>query len=118
MNEKNIVERTFKFSVRIVKLCDYLAKNGGSGYQLSKQLIRSGTSIGANVCEAQSAESKADFIHKMSIAQKEARETNYWLKLLIATQENIEQRLLPLLNESNELTAIITKIIVSTKKNN
>ncbi len=74
--------------------------------------------ISANVCEAQSAESKADFIHKMSIAQKESRETNYWLKLLIATQEKLEQRLLPLLNESNELTAIITKIIVSTKKNN
>ena len=59
MNEKNIVDRTFKFSIRIVKLCDYLAKKGGSGYQLSKQLIRSGTSVGANVCEAQSAESKA-----------------------------------------------------------
>ena len=117
MKNKDIVERTFNFSVRVVNLCDYLAKNGGTGYQLSKQLIRSGTSIGANVSEAQSAESTADFIHKMTIAQKEARETNYWLKLLIATQKNLEQRLLPLLNESNELIAIITSIIVKTKKN-
>ena len=53
----------------------------------------------------------------MSIAQKESRETNYWLKLLIATEEDLQQRLLPLLNESNELIAIITSIIVNTKKN-
>lgn len=116
MANKDIEKRTFNFSVRIVKLCSFLAQKGGTGYQLSKQLIRSGTSIGANIQEAQSGQSKADFIHKMSIAQKESRETNYWLKLLIATDKNLEQRLLPLLNESNELIAIITSIIVNTKK--
>ena len=113
---KNIEERTFNFSVRIVKLCAFLGQKGGTSYQLSKQLIRSGTSIGANIQEAQSGQSKADFIHKMSIAQKESRETNYWLKLLIATEEDLHTRLLPLLEESNELIAIITSIIINTKK--
>ena len=63
-----------------------MRENGGTGYDLSKQLIRSGTSIGANIEEAQDAESTADFIHKMNISLKEARETNYWLKILIATE--------------------------------
>jgi four helix bundle protein len=85
---------------------------------LSKQLIRSGTSIGANVEEAQNAESKPDFIHKMTISRSEARETNYWLKILIATEKNLEQRLLSLLNESNELISIIHAIIKNTKAKN
>ena len=117
MARLEIEERTFKFSIRIVKLCKFLREKGGTGYDLSKQLIRSGTSIGANVQEAQDAESKADFIHKLKIAIKEARETNYWLRLLVATEENIEQRLLPLLNESNELIAILVAITKSAKNN-
>ncbi|MEY3401874.1 MAG: four helix bundle protein [Anabaena sp. CRKS33] len=118
MIKKDIQERTLNFSIRIVKLCKFLRENGGTGYDLSKQLIRSGTSIGANVEEAQNAESKADFIHKMSISLKEARETNYWLKILIATENNLESRLLPLLNESNELICIIHAIIKNTKSQN
>ncbi|WP_293030805.1 MULTISPECIES: four helix bundle protein [unclassified Moorena] len=89
MRKKDIQERTLNFSVRIVNLCKFLRQNGGTGYDLSKQLIRCGTSIGANVEEAQNAESKRDFIHKMSISLKEARETNYWLKILIATEKNL-----------------------------
>ncbi|NES17947.1 MAG: four helix bundle protein [Symploca sp. SIO3E6] len=108
-------ERTLNFSIRIVNLCKFLRENGGTGYDISKQLIRSGTSIGANVEEAQNAESKPDFIHKMTIALKEARETNYWLKILIATEKQLEARLLPILNESNELIAIIHAIIKNTK---
>lgn len=68
--------------------------------------------------ESEYAESKADFIHKMSVSLKEARETNYWLKILIATEKQLEQRLLPLLNESNELIAIIHAIIKNSKTNN
>ncbi|EGJ31583.1 MULTISPECIES: four helix bundle protein [Moorena] len=118
MTKKDIQERTLKFSVRIVNLCKFMRQNGGTGYDLSKQLIRSGTSIGANVEEAQNAESKRDFIHKMSISLKEARETNYWLKILIATEKNLEPRLLSLLNESNELISIIHAIIKNTKAQN
>jgi len=115
MPKKDLQERTLKFSIRIVNLCKFLRENGGTGYDISKQLIRSGTSIGANVEEAQNAESKPDFIHKMSISLKEARETNYWLKILIATEKQLEPRLLPLLNESNELISIIHAIIKNTK---
>ncbi|NEO91479.1 MAG: four helix bundle protein [Moorea sp. SIO3G5] len=118
MTKKDIQERTLNFSVRIVNLCKFLRQNGGTGYDLSKQLIRCGTSIGANVEEAQNAESKRDFIHKMSISLKEARETNYWLKILIATEKKLEPRLLSLLNESNELISIIYAIIKNTKTNN
>ncbi|TAE60113.1 MAG: four helix bundle protein [Nostocales cyanobacterium] len=118
MANKDIQERTLTFSIRIVNLCKFLRENGGTGYDLSKQLIRSGTSIGSNIEEAQNAESKADFIHKMSISLKEARETNYWLKILIATEKQLEQRLLPLLNESNELISIIHAIIKNSKTNN
>jgi four helix bundle protein len=117
MAKTDIQERTFKFSIRIIKLCKFLREKGGTGYDLSKQLIRSGTSIGANVEESQEAEIKADFIHKLKIALKEARETKYWLKLLIATEEKLENRLLPLLNESNELIAILVTIIKNTKIN-
>jgi len=77
MANKDIQERTLNFRIRIVNLCKFLRENGGTGYDLSKQLIRSGTSIGANIEEAQNAESKPDFIHKMSISLKETRETNY-----------------------------------------
>ncbi len=113
----NIQERTFNFSIIIVSLCDYLAKQRDTSYQISKQLVRSGTSIGANVSEAQSPESTADFIHKMNIALKEARETYYWLRLLIATKKDLESRLLPLLNECNEIIAILVTIIKNSKNN-
>ena len=118
MAKKDIQKRTLNFSIRIVNLCKFLREKGGTGYDLSKQLIRSGTSIGANIEEAQNAESKPDFIHKMSISLKEARETNYWLKILIATEKSLEQRLLPLLNESNELISILHAIIKNSKAQN
>ena len=118
MANKDIQERTLNFSIRIVNLCKFLRERGGTGYDLSKQLIRSGTSIGANVEEAQNAESKPDFIHKMSISLKEARETSYWLKILIATEKQLEPRLLSLLNESNELISILHAIIKNSKAKN
>ncbi|MEM0978995.1 MAG: four helix bundle protein [Cyanobacteria bacterium P01_H01_bin.58] len=112
-----ITERTFEFAVRVVKLCQVLDEQPGIGRTLSKQLIRSGTSIGANVEEAQSGQSRADFVSKLQIALKETRETRYWLRLLIATELIAESRLLPLLQESEELIKILASIIVQTKRN-
>jgi four helix bundle protein len=83
---KAITDRTFEFAIRIVKLCKVLDESPGVVQTLSKQLIKSGTSIGANVEESQSAQSTADFINKLEIALKEAKETRYWLRLLIATE--------------------------------
>ena len=84
MSENIIVDKSFDFAVRIVNSNKYL-NNEQKEYVLSKQLLRSGTSIGANVSEAERAQSKADFISKMSFALKESNETNYWLKLLYKT---------------------------------
>ena len=80
MKDNIIKAKSFKFSLEIIEL--YKALNEEKEYILSKQLLRSGTSIGANIVEAEAAQSKADFISKMSIASKEARETEYWLMLL------------------------------------
>lgn len=79
-NDKKIDERTFEFALLIIELYRFLVSQ--NEYVLSKQLLKSGTSIGANVHEAQAAQSKKDFISKMAIASKEARETDYWLRLL------------------------------------
>ena len=86
---------------------------------LSSQLLDTGTSVGANLEEAKAAQSRADFIHKNSISLKEARESNFWLKLILATEkfeENVEKGIRDLEDESIELANIIGKIIISTKK--
>ena len=83
---------------------------------LAKQLLRSATSIGANVEEAQAGQSRLDFISKMAIALKEARETNYWLRLLEASELLPKEKLAELLKESEEIKKIIGAIIVSSKK--
>ena len=109
MKENNVlVDKSFKFAVRIVKLYKYLSENKKE-FILSKQVLRSGTSIGANINEAQEAQSRNDFISKLSISLKEARETNYWIKLLKET-DNI-------LNDLIELIKLLVTIIKSTKKN-
>ena len=77
--ENPIVDKSFQFAIEIVKLCDLFYEN--RKYVIGQQLLKSGTSIGANIREAQNAESKADFIHKMKIAAKEADETEYWLSI-------------------------------------
>ena len=89
----------------------------GSGRILGKQYLRSATSIGANIEEAQSGESKADFIHKFSIAQKEAKESLYWLKLLEKSSIVPKNRIMFLIQEIDEIIAIITSIIKNTKNN-
>lgn len=83
---KDIRERTFDFSLRIIRLCQQLEEQPGVARTLSRQLLRSGTSIGANVEEAQAGQSKLDFISKNAIALKEARETIHWLRLLTASK--------------------------------
>jgi four helix bundle protein len=78
-------ERTFEFALRVVKLCQILDNQGRTASTTSRQLLRAGTSIGANVEEGQASQSEADFLAKYSIACKEARETHYWLRLLSAS---------------------------------
>jgi len=114
MNQpRDIKERTFEFAARIVGLCQKLAEVPGVSRTLANQLLRSGTSIGANVEEAHGSQSKPDFTAKMYIACKESRETHYWLRLLIKCNIVPEQQLTDLLDESNQLVAILTTI---TKK--
>ncbi|MEA2204447.1 MAG: hypothetical protein QOE77_1223 [Blastocatellia bacterium] len=114
---KDIRERTFEFAVRIVKLCHELDKNPGVSRNLSRQLLNAGTSVGANSEEAQAAQSKPDFISKNSIALKEARETHYWLRLLIAAGIMPESKIADLRDEAEELKRILGSIVVSAKRN-
>lgn len=115
MNDIN--KRTFDFALRIIKLCQFLNKNYVMENNiLAKQLLRSGTSVGANVEEAQAGQSRSDFVHKMAIALKEARETNYWLRLLEASEMLSKEKLAELIKESDEIKKIIGAIIVSSKK--
>ena len=106
MKENIVKTRSFKFAVSIVKICRELIENK-KDYILSQQLMKSGTSIGANIREADNAESKADFIHKMSIAQKEADETLYWLELLKECLLINEEVFLIHFNECEEIYRII-----------
>jgi len=110
-----IGERAFAFAVRVVKLCQVLDEKPGASRTLASQLLRSGTSIGANLAESKGGQSRADFLSKVSIALKEARETHYWLRLLIATDILLEKQLAHLLDEANQLVAILTTIVKNTK---
>ena len=112
-----IQERTFEFALRIIKLCQYLDEKPGVQRTLSNQLVRSGTSVGANIQEAQAGQSRADFLSKMSIASKEARETLYWLKLLEKAELISDDRLQDLKQEADEIVRILTSIVKSTKQN-
>jgi four helix bundle protein len=116
LNNKSIVDqKAFRFAVRIVNLYRYLSSEKKE-YVLSKQLLRSGTSIGANIREALSGQSKKDFIAKLNIALKEASESKYWLELLIETK-TIEKDIGNSLHiEADELFKILTSIIKTTKK--
>jgi four helix bundle protein len=112
---KDIQNRTFEFAVRIVNLCRHLDEKPGVGRTIGRQLLRAGTSVGSNVEEAQAGQSKADFISKIAIALKEARETLYWLRLLAASKVLPEERLSGLKAEIEELMRVLGAIIVSAK---
>lgn len=115
MKTENIIrEKSFEFALKIIDLYKYLHYKKKE-YILSKQLLRSGTSVGANVEEAQAARSKKDFISKISIAAMEARETHYWLRLLkhgnYITKNNV-------LDDCEELIRLLTSIVKSSAENN
>lgn len=108
-----IVNLTFSFSLEVIKFCEQLESQ--KKWVIANQLLKSGTSIGANVWEAQHAESKADFIHKLKIASKEANETEYWLMLCKQSEGYPENTLLE--EKLKEINKILSKIIATTKNN-
>ena len=108
-------DKSFKFAVRIVKTYRFLVEEKKE-YVLSKQLLRSGTAVGALHREAEQAESKADFIHKMAIAQKECNESIYWIELLYATDYFDKNQFDSINNDAIELLKICTAVITSSKK--
>jgi four helix bundle protein len=111
--EKNpILKLTFDFSLLIINYCEQL--DAHKKYIISRQLLKSGTSIGANAMEAQNAESKADFIHKMKIAAKEAEESQYWLWL--CEYANSYPDCIELQNKLDEINKVLGKILSTSKK--
>ena len=116
MRENNvIVEKAEVFAVRIVKLCRYLKKSGCE-FELISQIMRSGTSIGANVHEAVFAQSHKDFVSKMNIALKEANETVYWIRLLNRTENLTLQQFESINADCVEILKILTAIVKSSKE--
>ena len=119
MNEKkpNVIrDKSFAFALRIVKIYKFLIEK--KEFVLSKQLLRSGTAIGALVREAEHAESKADFIHKMAIAQKEANETDYWIELLYQSDYLDNSQYNSIITDIKELNKILASIIITLKEKN
>ena len=110
-----IVEKSFRFAVRVIKFYKLKSKDNYNLISIFKQLLRSGTSIGANVSEAQSAFTKKDFINKLGISLKESRETEYWLKLLKESDIISDKEFLSLFNDCEELSKLLTSIIKSSK---
>lgn len=117
MRKKNILrDKSFSFAVRIIKLYKYL-KNKHNEFVLSKQIIRSGTCIGALLRESENAESKKDFIHKLNISLKETDETQYWLELLYET-EFITKKMFDSINQDvEELIKLLVASVKTTKEN-
>jgi four helix bundle protein len=107
----DICERTFQLGLKIIAVCQQLNQTPGVNWALSNQLVRSGTSVGANIEEGQAAQSKADFVSKYSIARKELRETHFFLRLLCGARLLSPERAEPLLRECDELKRILTTII-------
>ena len=117
MKENVIKEKSFAFSLRIVKAYQFLVKQEKE-FVLSKQMLRSGTAVGAMIREAEQAESNADFIHKMAIALKEANETEYWIDLLTAANYLEKTQSNSLKNDLTEILKLLTSIIKTSKKKN
>jgi four helix bundle protein len=116
MKDNVIKNKSFVFAVRIVRLYQYLCEHKKE-FVLSKQLLRSGTSVGAMVREAEHAETKNDFKHKLAIAQKEINETIYWLELINETDYLTQEQFESINTDAIEIIKLITTIIKSTKTN-
>ena len=110
-----IREKSFQLAVRIVKLCKYLQAEQRE-FTLTKQLLRCGTSIGANVAESQQAQSRADFISKLNIALKESYETDYWLRLMYETQYLTSEEFQSIIVDCHEIEKLLISIIKSLKE--
>lgn len=115
MRENIIVNKSFKFALKVIKITTYLEVNKKQ-YVLANQLLRSGTSIGANVKEGINAISKADFRNKMSIALKEANETEYWLELILYSKIIEKSDIIELIDECKELCKILNSIVRNSKE--
>lgn len=113
---RDIKERTFIFGLNVIRLCHDLHRSPGPSRVLARQLLRSGTSVGANVEEAQAGQSKADFSCKMAIALKEARETIYWLRLIDQSKMIENPTLADLIREAGELSKILGSIVSHSKR--
>ena len=114
MGNGSVEPKSFDFAVRIVNLYRFLTEEKKE-YVLSKQILRSGTSIGANVSEGEKGQSKADFYSKMSIALKEANETKYWLRLLYKTEFLSNSQFESIIADNDELIALLTSICKTTQ---
>jgi len=117
MSESIVGKKSFEFAVNIVRFYKRIIVDKKE-FTLSKQLLRSGTSVGANIREALNAQSRMDFIHKLSISQKECDETLYWLELLYATDYISKEEFEGLSAQATELLKIIRSIIITTKNKN
>lgn len=116
IKNQDIRERSFDFALSTIRNCKRI-KEKYREFILTDQLVRSSTSVGANMREARNAESKADFIHKLSICQKECDESIYWLELLMALLNEEKEQLLPIHDEATQLLKIIRTISLRTKEN-
>ena len=114
MKENVIKDKSYKFAIRIVNLYKYLVEQKKE-YVLSRQLLRSGTSIGSNVCEGEDAQSRADFLSKINISLKEAKETKYWLELIRETEYITNEQFDSIYNDCIEIVKILTSIVKSLK---
>ena len=112
----NIVERCLDFGVSVIKVANKLSKTP-AGYEIARQLVRAGTSVGANMEEAQEAVSKNDFIHKVNILLKETRESIFWLEIILKAKMLPKKVVNPAINEAQEIRKILASIIWKTKKN-
>ena len=113
--ESILEQKSFQFAIRIVNLCKHL-RNTKKEHTLSKQLLRSGTSIGANIAEAQQAQSKADFVSKLSIALKETTEAKYWIRLMFATGYLSEPECSSILGDCTELEKMLVSSVRTSKE--
>ena len=116
MKDNVLLDKSFVFAIRVVKAYKFLVEEKKE-FVISKQFLRSGTSIGANSEEAVGGQSKADFVSKISIAYKQARETKYWIRLLEATDYSDENQANRLLNDLEEILKIIGRIQITSKNN-
>ena len=113
---RDLDDRLLDYGVRVIKLVQALPP-GLAGRRIGDQLLRSGTSVGANYEEAQGAESKADFIHKLQIALKELRESHYWLRLIAGAKLVQTSQMAELIDEATQLRAILSKSVATAKEN-